>query len=164
MKKTIITLFVVFSGVLIGAQNIPDVNSTLLKELWSAKWVTHPDIAGDETGVYLFKKVLSFRIVPKDYVISITADNRYVLYINEKMVTRGPARGDLNRWLFDTVDIAPYLKAGENHIAVKVWNMAAFKPVAQMSLETGLIIQGNTEKEKEINTNSMVPADILLIP
>jgi hypothetical protein len=153
MKKTIITLFVVFSGVLISAQNIPDVNSTLLKELWSAKWVTHPDIAGDETGVYLFKKVLSFRIVPKDYVISITADNRYVLYINEKMVTRGPARGDLNRWLFDTVDIAPYLKAGENHIAVKVWNMAAFKPVAQMSLETGLIIQGNTEKEKEINTN-----------
>ncbi|GAA4945627.1 hypothetical protein GCM10023314_18530 [Algibacter agarivorans] len=153
MKKTIITFMTVLCGLLLSAQNVADVNSKLLKELWSAKWITHPDIAGNETGVYLFKKVLSFETLPKDYVINISADNRYVLYINGKVVTRGPARSDLNRWQFETINIAPYLKDGKNHIAAKVWNMAAFKPVAQMSLETGLIIQGNTEQEQKINTN-----------
>ncbi|WP_282122071.1 alpha-L-rhamnosidase-related protein [Algibacter mikhailovii] len=154
MNKIKLTFLVVFCGLLIGAQNTADMNSKLLKDLWSAKWVSHPDITGNETGVYLFKKVLSFKTVPHDYVINISADNRYILYINGKVVARGPARGDLNRWLFDTIDIAPYLKAGENHVAAKVWNMAQLKPVAQMSLETGLIIQGNTEQEQEINTNN----------
>jgi len=153
MKKTILTFLTIFCLLLLSAQNTADVNSKLLKELWSAKWITHPEIAGDETGVYLFKKVLSFKTVPQDYVINISADNRYVFYINGEIITRGPARCDLNRWLFDTVDIAPYLKVGENHIAVKVWNMAQLKPVAQMSLKTGLIIQGNTEQEQEVNTN-----------
>ncbi|TNJ44958.1 family 78 glycoside hydrolase catalytic domain [Tamlana fucoidanivorans] len=154
MKNTILTFWIVFCVLMLSAQNTTNINSKLLQEIWSAKWVSHPDITGDETGVYLFKKVLSFKTIPEDYVINISADNRYVLYINGKVVTRGPARCDLNRWLFDTVDIAPYLKVGENHIAAKVWNMAQLKPVAQMSLKTGLIIQGNTEQEQEINTNT----------
>ena len=153
MKKTILTFIAIFCGLILSAQNIDDVNPKLLKELWAAKWITHPSIEGDETGVYLFKKVLTFKAVPKDFVINISADNRYVFYVNGVVISRGPARCDFNRWLFDTVDIAPYLKVGENHIAVKVWNMAQLKPVAQMTLETGLIIQGNTENEKEINTN-----------
>lgn len=153
MKKTIITFMTLICGLLISAQNTADINPKLLEELWSAKWVTHPDITGDEVGVYLFKKVLTFETAPKDYVINISADNRYVLYINGKVVARGPARSDLNRWLFETINIAPYLNDGDNHIAAKVWNMAQLKPTAQMSLKTGLIIQGNTEHEQEINTN-----------
>lgn len=138
---------------MINAQNTMDIHPELLNELWPAKWIAHPGMTGEEAGVFLFKKVISFETAPNDYVIHISADNRYILYVNGNVVTRGPARGDLNRWLFETVDIASYLDAGENHIAAKVWNMGQLKPVAQMSLATGLIIQGNTGIEKEINTD-----------
>ncbi len=135
------------------AQENIEPDSQWLSEEWQSQWITHPNITGDEVGVYLFKKVLSFEAVPQEYVINISADNRYVLYINGIVVARGPARSDLNRWQFATIDIASYLKVGENHIAAKVWNMADLKPTAQMSYITGLIIQGNTEQEKEINTD-----------
>nr|WP_319509537.1 alpha-L-rhamnosidase C-terminal domain-containing protein [uncultured Draconibacterium sp.] len=153
MNKPILIFGLIFLGLTLSAQNLVTVNPDLLKEKWTAKWITHPDITGEEEGVYLFKKVVTLDVSPHSYVINVSADNRYVLYINDNVVARGPARGDLNRWFFETLDISPYLKEGENHIAAKVWNMAELKPTAQMSYVTGLIIQGNTEKEKAINTD-----------
>lgn len=129
------------------------VNPDLLNKEWSAKWITCPKITGEEQGVYLFKKEINLSQVPTSYVINISADNRYILYVNSEVVGRGPTRGDLNRWHFETLDIAPYLVEGENHIAAKVWNMGKLKPLAQISYQTGLIIQGNSAKEKAINTN-----------
>ncbi len=154
MKKNfLIVLFLAFAS-LTNAQNRIMISPGLLQNEWPAKWITHPDISGQETGVYLFKKELHLDEVPGEYVINISADNRYILYVNGKAVARGPARGDINRWMFETLDIATFLKPSENHIAAKVWNMAQLKPVAQMSYETGLIIQGNSEKEKAINTDN----------
>lgn len=129
-------------------------NAQWLSQEWQARWITHPDITGEEEGVYLFKKEISLSDVPESFVINISADNRYVLYVNGKIVGRGPTRGDLNRWLFETIDIAPFLTEGTNHIAAKVWNMASLKPLAQISHQTGLIIQGNSKKEEAINTDN----------
>lgn len=140
-------------AVSLSAAQKAEVNPTLLQEIWTAKWITHPGITGEEQGVYLFKKEINISELPESYVINISADNRYILYVNGEVVGRGPTRGDLNRWLFETIDIAPYLTAGENHIAAKVWNMANLKPLAQISYQTGLIIQGNSAKEKAINTD-----------
>jgi len=153
MNKTILTFAILSFGFSLSAQNSVEINPGLLQEEWTAKWISHPEINREEAGVYLFKKMLPFEFVPQNYVINISADNRYILYVNGTVVARGPARCDLNRWLFETLDIAPYLKKGENHIAAKVWNMSELKPTAQMSHATGLIIQGNTEKEKDINTD-----------
>ena len=50
----------------------------------------------------------------------ITADSRYVLYVNGQEVSRGPVRSQPRRMMYDLVDLAPYLKAGENLIAVYV--------------------------------------------
>jgi alpha-L-rhamnosidase len=153
MKQTVTLLLFLLLGNLLNAADNLKVNPALLQKKWNAQWITHPDISGQEQGVYLFKKEIVIPEHTESFVINISADNRYVLYVNGKVVARGPARGDLNRWLFETVDIAPNLKTGNNHIAAKVWNMAQLKPVAQMSYETGLIIQGNTERESAVNTN-----------
>ncbi|KJF43515.1 alpha-L-rhamnosidase-related protein [Draconibacterium sediminis] len=153
MKNSILTFVSLLFVLSLNAQKRNEINPDLLTEEWTAKWITHPEIAGEEAGVFLFKKVLTFEVAPQEYIINLSADNRYILYINGKVVARGPARSDLNRWLFETINIASYLKQGENHIAAKVWNMGQLKPAAQMSYETGLIVQGNTEKEKAINTD-----------
>ena len=57
----------------------------------------------------------------------------------------GPARGDLDHWRFETVDLAPQLKAGENVLAAVVWNFAGDAPMAQVTYQNGFLLQGDTK-------------------
>ena len=84
----------------------------------------------------------------------VSADNRYVLIINEKFVSLGPARNDLFHWNFETVDIADYLIEGSNVITASVWNEGEYRPEGQISNRTGFLMQGNTGQEEIINTNT----------
>ena len=121
---------------------------------WSAQWITSPD-ADAGYGVYFFRRELTLDELPAQYVIHVSADNRYKLYINGTQVAAGPAKGDVRNWSFDTVDIAPWLKLGDNLVAAVVWNFADKRPVALMSLgKTGFLVQGNTETERALDTGS----------
>ncbi len=148
----IISLFLLGSLGLSG-QSSGQINPLLLKEIWSAKWITCPEISGKEFGVYLFRKSVQFDRVPKQFIVHVSADNRYKLYVNGQYVSNGPARGDLMKWYFETIDIAPYLVDGENTIGALVWNFSYVRPHAQFSDRTGFIMQGNSESENIINTD-----------
>lgn len=125
----------------------------LLRQRWQAEWIASPESSPYDYGVYHFRKVLSLDAQPSSFVINISADNRYRLFVNGEPVCWGPARGDISHWYFETVDIASLLKAGQNLLAVEVWNFGAYTPGAQMTLKTGLIVQGNTPAEKQANTD-----------
>lgn len=151
MKKTLITyLFSIIT--LIGfAQQI---EPSILQKRWQAFWITAPNSNPTGYGVYLFRKSVEFTEKPNSFIVHVSADNRYKLFVNEKLVSLGPARGDLNNWNFETIDIAPYLISGRNIIAAQVWNEAEFRPEAQITAMTGFILQGNTKAEHLLNTNS----------
>ncbi len=68
----------------------------------------------------LFRKSFVLERVPERAPARITADSRYVLYVNGQEVFRGPVRSQPRRMHYDLLDLAPYLKAGENVIAVYV--------------------------------------------
>ncbi len=121
---------------------------------WTAKWIAHPDDPGREYGVYHFKKEFRLDKSPATFVVHVSADNRYKLYVNGQYVTFGPARGDRLNWRYETLDLAPYLHAGDNMVSATVWNFAGYRPVAQHSVRTGFILQGNTEAERMADTNS----------
>src|SRR5690606_27895434 len=152
-KEIFLKLIILVCTGLLNAQIAADSNPELRDKIWEAKWITHPEISGTETGVYLFKKVISLPVVPEEFIINISADNRYKLYVNGHFISAGPVRGDLLKWRFETLNIAPFLKEGENVITAKVWNLGDLRPGAQFTAGTGLIIQGNTEQEKMVNTN-----------
>ncbi len=118
-------------------------DSPMIHEQWKASWIKVPGESDYEYGVYLFRKSINLDSVPARFDIHVSADNRYKLYVNQKLVSLGPARGDLEHWNFETVDIAQYLQPGQNVISARVWNEAAFRPEAQISLQTGFILQGN---------------------
>lgn len=124
-----------------------------LRHKWDAQWITCPDVPLSEYGVYHFRKDFSLAEQPGSFVINISADNRYRLFVNGRPVCWGPARGDLFHWYYETVDIAPLLKTGRNVLAVTVWNFGDMTPGAQITLKTGLIVQGNTAKEAVVNTD-----------
>ncbi|MES2061629.1 MAG: alpha-L-rhamnosidase N-terminal domain-containing protein [Bacteroidota bacterium] len=133
------------------AQNI---NPHLLRKQWKAQWITVPNEPNNGYGVYHFRKSVNLPTKPAKFVIHISADNRYKLYINEKLVSMGPARGDTYYWNYETIDIAPYLDAGKNTVAALVWNDGDTRPEAQISERTAFILQGDTEKEEILNTNN----------
>src|SRR6187401_2033587 len=130
------------------------INPDLLTKTWSAFWITAPDAPAKTYGVYYFRKKISLTERPDSFIVHISADNRYVLIINEKFVSLGPARNDLSHWNFATVDIAPLLVSGNNIIAATVWNEGEYRPEGQISNRTGFLMQGNTKKEETINTNT----------
>ena len=95
---------------------------------WRAKW---SDDGGSDPHAYKvlqFRRTFELREAPNSFKVNVSADNRYILFVNGRRVFRGPARGDLKHWYFDEIDIAPHLKKGRNSIAALVWNGGEFKP------------------------------------
>jgi hypothetical protein len=135
-----------------SAQSIA-VNPALLRGGWNAQWISCPGISQRAYGVYHFRKELDLGTVPSAYVIHVSADNRYVLYVNGVEAGRGPARGDLYHWRFGSYDIASMLHAGKNVIAAMVWNMGVDAPVAQVTNQTGFLVQGDGPGQYAVNTN-----------
>jgi hypothetical protein len=82
--------------------------------------------------------------------VHVSGDNRYELFVNGTRVSWGPARGDLQHWRYETVDIAPQLRTGKNVLAAVVWNDGAHRAVAQISLRTGFVLESDNVT---VNTN-----------
>ncbi len=99
-------------------------------------------------------KRLQLDKVPGSFIVHVSADNRYKLFVNEKLVSLGPARGEIYHWNFESVDIAPFLAKGENNIAALVWNTGEYGNEAQISFRTAFILQGNGPGEQVLNTDS----------
>lgn len=137
------------------------VNEDLLRNRWSARWIAHehhadPSSAGYRSpyaiGVYHFRRSVDLGVKPARFVVHVTADQRYQLYVNGTRVSWGPARADLKHWRFESVDIAPQLRAGRNVVAAVVWNFAEHAPVAQNTARTAFLMQGDTEAERIVDT------------
>ena len=69
-----------------------------------------------------FEKKLDLENVPPSFKVHLSADNRYKLFVNEQLVSVGPVWGDIKHWNYETVDLAPYLRQGQNIVAAEVWN------------------------------------------
>ncbi|MBK1879351.1 alpha-L-rhamnosidase C-terminal domain-containing protein [Pelagicoccus mobilis] len=121
---------------------------------WKASWVAPKGTEPNDYGVYLFRKPFVLGSTPSEFIIHISADNRYRLFVNGSPVLIGPARGDLGNWRYESVDIAPFLNSGSNVLAVQVWNFGIHRPQAQFSRRTGLLIEGNSALESVVNTNT----------
>lgn len=94
-------------------------------ETVDTSWMWHPNFhenVPDTAGrfVHFRKTVFVDAEIPTPLTISITADTRYKLYINRKLVAFGPVKGDAALWFHDEVDISPSLHPGHNHIAIHV--------------------------------------------
>ncbi len=119
---------------------------------WRASWVTHPTAPLREPLVLHFRRALSLDAVPASYPVRVSADNRFVLYVNGQRSGDGPARGDLDHWRYERFDLAPLLHAGKNLITATVWNWGIFAPVAQMSDRTAFLLESETTGNADIST------------
>jgi len=158
MRSSLIVFLLLLLTFTAAAQNqlIPTkkIDPEILTNHWKAQWITHPTESALDYGVFHFRKSFELAAVPKEFIIHISADNRYRFFVNGKAVCFGPARGDLAHWFYESIDIAPFLKPGKNLLAAAVWNFGDDKPWAQFSLKTALIVQGNSAPEQIANTDA----------
>lgn len=127
------------------------VDPQLLLRTWPARWISHPEAGGDP-GVYHFRLKFSLQQAPEEFRIHVSADNRYELFLNGNRVLKGPARGDLLHWRFETIDLAQWLAPGDHVLAAVVWNLGDLAPMAQISHRTGFVVQGEGETASQVNT------------
>ena len=87
------------------------------------KWICPPGSvyeAIDQARLVCFRKELRLSGSTEKMPVRISADGRYKLYANGKLVCFGPCKGDDKRRYADEPDLRPYLKAGRNLLAVEV--------------------------------------------
>ena len=119
----------------------------------AALWIFPPGGPGRDSGVFHFRRVFELGARPSTFVVHVSADNRYRLFVNGESVSSGPQRSDLMHWRYETVDLAPHLRAGRNVLAAIVWNWGEEKPVAQFSRQTAFLLQGNSPREAIVNSS-----------
>ncbi|MEN8913767.1 MAG: alpha-L-rhamnosidase C-terminal domain-containing protein [Polaribacter sp.] len=101
----------------------------------NAQWIWQQEDGPSNTWMS-FRKIITLDEVPEKVEALIAVDSKFWLWINGEMVlfegglSRGPSQaGEWNRkqkitptnsW-YDTVNIQPYLKKGENTIAILAW-------------------------------------------
>lgn len=123
MKKVLFFLAAALAALCLNAAARAEGN--VPEQLKGARWIwpTGDGLLYDITNSFaLFRQKISLGEAPKNARAFITADQSYMLYINGGLVARGPARGFQRSWPFDEVDIAKYLKKGENIFAIRAYN------------------------------------------
>ena len=153
MKTFFISIVLIFSLLIMRSVSAQSTNVKAINKQWDAYWIAAPNYAGTEYGIYHFRKSIDLAAKPASFIVHVSADNRYKLYVNGTLVSLGPARGDTYYWNYESVDLAPYLTTGKNTIAATVWNDAQYRPEAQITLKTAFILQGDSANEEILNTN-----------
>lgn len=115
MRKTLFTLLMLLGVSLMQAAEFNP----------EAQWITASQGEVNQPGTWLaFRQDVKLGKVPSEVLANIAADSRYWLWINGKQVVfegslkRGPTPQDS---YYDQIDLTPYLKKGNNQIAVLLW-------------------------------------------
>jgi hypothetical protein len=127
--------------------------ATIFDQAPPARWIAPPNLPGDSFTVFHARRTFELSAVPSSFVVHVSADNQYRLYVNGTHVSSGPQRSDVDHWRYESLDLARHLRPGRNVIAALIWNWGAARPVAQHSNRTGFLMQGDSPVEA-VHVNS----------
>jgi hypothetical protein len=141
---------------------------------WRGQWITpdpqpEPDLlasmdlsrppAGVHFSRSLFRRTLELGGVPDSAPVRLTANSRYVLWVNGTEVGRGPARSQPLRQRYDTYDLAPFLEEGRNVIGVLVTYygeaMSFWQPPPAGALADAMLVLEGQVGDTELVTDGL---------
>lgn len=91
---------------------------------WTAERITARESQNESNSWINYIKMFELTEKPQRAIASVACDSKYWMWINGNLVVfegqlkRGPTPDDT---YYDEVDIAPFLQAGNNRIAILVW-------------------------------------------
>jgi len=141
-----------YSQEIVRLGNVSVDEKEILKHTWEASWITHPTASRLEYGVFIFREKFQIQNVPDSFIVNVSADNRYRLFVNGRNIAIGPARGDELNWRYETIDLAKYLNPGKNLVAAEVINFGNDRSLAQHSFQTAFLFQVQDSTFRKLNT------------
>jgi alpha-L-rhamnosidase len=120
---------------------VPRYAPTTLRAQWiQPQRRPGPDLSAGESAVVLFRRVFALTQKPARFVVNVSADNHYTLYVNGRQVCFGPQLSDIWHWRYETVDLAPFLQAGNNVLAAEVVNYGPDRFFGIQSYRTAFLL------------------------
>ena len=93
---------------------------TVRYEIERASWIAHPS-ASDEGGGLFVKYRRRFNVEDREpFEIDVSGDGRFTLLLDGKVISRGPHRGLMENWQFQSYRLS--LEPGEHLFEAVVWS------------------------------------------
>ena len=147
-----------------------NTNILRVQPIDEASWVWHPDAkepkagttdfwSGErhgnlaDAGLTILKFRKSFDVADGDgtLVFDVSADERFVLFLDGRFVARGPNRGTVENWQYQTY-VAAGLKPGRHVFEAYVQRLGDFAPLAQLSYRGGFVFKANGAYDAKLTT------------
>ena len=84
-------------------------------------------------------------------VFDVSADERFYLALDGEFVARGPNRGTVENWQYQTY-VVDALAEGPHVIEAVVWKIGDFGPLAQLSYRGGFVFKANGAYDAKLTT------------
>lgn len=119
---------------------------------WSADWIWHPNLIGQEPCVLVFRRRFSLA-QSESIVFHVSADQRYDLYLDGAFLSKGPELGDPLNWFYHSyrVELCP----GDHVIVARVHWIGDMAPLAQMTVRGGFILYGEGSADAYLSTGKV---------
>jgi len=117
-----------------------------------AAWLWHPDWASeiDAAAPRYLKFRNEFESDGQPFEIDVSADERYTLLIDGEIVARGPDRGLIENWTYNSYRLQ--LAKGRHVIEAVVWKIGGFAPLAQLTWRGGFMLSASGEYDAKLTT------------
>lgn len=110
---------------------------------WPAWWVNCAE-TGQPPFVTLYRLNVNFE-APVHLRFHVSADERYILFLDENRLGRGPERGTPSRWFYESFE--EDITAGEHTFWALVWSAGKYAAPAQMSVRPGFLFAAEGKHE-----------------
>lgn len=128
------------------------INTLQSNWIWTPNWIDSAD-TNTAGRIVHFTRNVHLQSKPDRALLHFSADTRYKLFVNGERVTVGPARSSPLIWYYDSLDIADYLREGQNEIRFVVVRYFAFcrgaMPFERTALP-GLTVAGHIQTAGEV--------------
>lgn len=114
-----------------------------------AAWVSHPQVRPDET-VFLKYRAKFQSIAGKPLRLHVSADERFALSLDGRLIARGPDRGTVERWTYSSYELS--LDPGEHVLEAVVWKLGGLAPLAQLSYRNGFVCKAEGDYDRLLTT------------
>ncbi|MBP5227009.1 MAG: hypothetical protein J6336_06460 [Kiritimatiellae bacterium] len=129
-----------------------NTNIAPVQEIDAAAWIWHPTAAkepdGDHSIFLRFSRTFTAETQPLRFDVS--ADERFVLLLDGEIIARGPHRGTVENWLYQSYEVT--LTPGSHTLEAVVWMLGPHAPLAQMSWRGGFILKAEGVYDKQLTT------------
>ena len=123
---------------------------TVRYDIERASWIAHPT-ARDEGGGLFVRYRRRFQVEDgAPFEIDVSGDGRFTLLVDGKVVSRGPHRGLVENWQFQSYSIA--LEPGEHLLEAVVWSAGEKAPRAQLEHRPGFVLKASGAYDDRLTT------------